>query len=210
MTEPAPTTALLAPHLIDNSVYARAGHPSVASVWGDAIRRELLVSCGAFLLEAVITARDATEAAQALEELRDGLPYVEITQQTWALAYAAQQKMAAVAPSFHRRPPADYLIAAAAHQYGIGVLHYDHDYSAIAQCSGLRFQATWIATAGTLETAAEQPQIVRQLKRAITSRLAQFSGDPEEEALHRRIVAILDAELLMAGKAPLPAPPGAH
>lgn len=194
-------------HLIDTSVYARAAHPAVAPIWADAVRQQLLLSCGPFILEAVIGARDGLEAAEVLEELHQGLPYVEVTEQTWLLAFRAQQAMAAVGPNFHRRPPTDYLIAAAAHQHGARVLHYDHDYDAIAEHSGLSFVPTWVAAAGTLEGPGEPPQIVRQLKRAINTRLSQFKGDPDEEALHRRMASILDEHIERAGKPALPAPP---
>lgn len=179
----------------------------MAPIWADAIRRQLLLSCGPFILEAVVGARDSLEAAAALAELHEGLPYVEVTEQTWLLAYRAQQTMAAVAPNFHRRPPTDYLIAAAAHQHGARVLHYDHDYDAIAEHSGLSFIPIWVAVAGTLEAPGEPPQIVRQLKRAINTRLALFKGDPDEEALHRRIASLLDEHIQGAGKPALPPPP---
>lgn len=151
------------PHLVDTSVFARAHHPMVAPVWSEAIRRDLLVSCGPFVLEAVVSARDAGEARVLLDELTAGLRYVELDETTWRLAYDAQQAMATRGAQWHRRPPTDYLIAAAAHRHDLAVLHYDHDYDRIAADSGLRFRSTWIAEPGSLETPGEQPQVVRVL-----------------------------------------------
>lgn len=205
MTEPMPASPVgVRQHLIDTSVYARASHPAVAPIFADAIRRDMLLSCGPFILEAVISARDREEATEVLEDLHVGLPYVQVTEQTWQLAYRAQQAMAEVGPNFHRRPPADYLIASAAHEHGVRVLHYDHAYDAIVEYSALDFVATWVAPAGTLEAPGEQPQVVRQLKRAINTRLAHFKGDADEEDLHHRLLCLLDHEMRSAGKPLLP------
>lgn len=90
--------------------------------------------------------------------------------------------------------------------HDLAVLHYDHDYDRIAADSGLRFRSRWIAAPGSPEAAGEQPQVVRVLKRAVAARLAQFAGDGGDEALHRRVMGLLDDGLDDAGKAPLPPP----
>lgn len=193
-------------HLVDNSVFARLGHPSVAPLWSAAIRAGLLFTCGPFVLEALVSARDVDEVDALFEELTAGLPHVEVDHETWGLAYKAQRAMAERSPGWHRRPPIDYLVSAVAHQHGLGILHYDHDYTAIAADSGLVFRATWVAPPGTLERRGEQPQVNRLLKRAISLRLAQFSGDIVEEDVHRNVMALLDAAISDAGK-PALAPP---
>lgn len=147
-------------HLIDNSAYARTLHPAVAPIWSDALQRNLVVSSPPFVLEAVVSARDAKEAGELLEELTMGMRYLQVDEETWHLAYRAQQTMASVGSQHHRRPPADYIISALAHQHGLPVLHYDLDYEAIAADSGLSFEHLWIAERGTLEGPGEQPQVV--------------------------------------------------
>jgi predicted nucleic acid-binding protein len=49
---------------------------------------------------------------------------------------------------YHRAKLPDALIAAAAQQAGIGVLHYDRHYDRLAEV--LHFDSRWIAPAGTL------------------------------------------------------------
>jgi hypothetical protein len=107
----------------------------------------------------------------------------------------------------HRRPPTDFLISSLAHQHHLPVLHYDIDYEAIAADSGLSFEHLWVAPQGTLEEPDEQPQIVRTLKKAISTRLSQFKGDNGEESLHRDVIAQLDRAIKRAGKPALPPPP---
>jgi predicted nucleic acid-binding protein len=137
-------------YLVDNSVYARAHHPLVAPIWSEGLRREQLVSCGPFAAEAVYSARNATEAVELVEELTEGMPYVEVGESAWRLARNAQLELAHISERFHRRPPIDFLIAAAAHEHGLGVLHYDRDYELIEQHTSLSFEARWVAGPGRL------------------------------------------------------------
>jgi hypothetical protein len=139
-----------------------------------------------------------------LEELTEGMPYVELDDSTWRLAFEAQRSMAAVAPQFHRRPFADYLVAATAHQRGLGVLHYDRDYDLLAEYAGLRFESRWVAAPGSLE---DRPaDALWPLRRAITARLAQFSGSAAEN-IYRRVIDLLDEVIADSGKPTLPPPP---
>lgn len=137
-------------YLVDNSVYARADHPGVAPIWTEGLRRDQLIACGPFVAEALYSARDAEELAELAEELTEGMPYVEIDEPAWRLTRLAQLEMARVSSRYHRRPPIDYLIAAAAHRYGLGVLHYDRDFELIERHTSLAFEARWVAAPGSL------------------------------------------------------------
>ncbi len=190
-------------YLVDTSVWARAGHPEVAKAWAQGLRRHELVSCGPLVMEVLYSARDADELSELLEELTEGMPYVDLDHSTWRLAFEAQRRMAAVAPQFHRRPFADYLIAATAHQRGLGVLHYDRDYDLLADHAGLSFESRWVAAPGSLE---DRPaDALRPLRRAITARLSQFSG-PAAEDVYRRVIDLLDEVIADSGKPALPPP----
>lgn len=189
--------------LVDNSVYTRLGHPTVAAVWREALARDELVACGPFVGEALYSARNVAELEQLLEELTVGMRYVELDDGTWRLAYEAQRRMAAVAPQFHRRPLGDYLVAAAAHQHRLGVLHYDRDFDLLVAHGGLRFESRWAAEPGTLTDRGTDA--LRPLRRAITARLAQFSGS-EAARIYADVVDLLDEALETGGKPPLPAP----
>lgn len=46
--------------------------------------------------------------------------------------------------------PSDLLIAACAHVKQVGVLHYDRDYDLLTELTGLAFESSWLADAGTL------------------------------------------------------------
>jgi predicted nucleic acid-binding protein len=189
--------------LVDNSTWARVGHPEVAAVWARALGEDRLVACGPFVMEALYSARDLDELTELREELTAGLRYVDLDGSTWWLAFEAQRRMAAVASQFHRRPFADYLIAAAAHQHGFAVLHYDRDYDLIAQHAGLRFESRWIAPPGSLDDGP--PDTLRPLRRAITARLAQFTG-PAAEDTYRRVIDLLDEAIARSGGPALPPP----
>jgi predicted nucleic acid-binding protein len=189
--------------LVDNSTWARVGHPDVAAVWASALDEDRLVACGAFVMEALYSARDFDELTELLEELTTGLRYVDLDGSTWRLAFGAQRRMAAVAPQFHRRPFADYLIAAAAHQHGLAVLHYDRDYDLIGEHAGLHFDSRWIAPPGSLDDGPADS--LRPLGRAITARLAQFTG-PAAEDIYRRVIDLLDEAIARDGGPGLPPP----
>lgn len=187
-------------YLIDNSVYARAADPAVAPIWTAALRADQLVSNGPFVIEALYSARNAVDLEEALEELTEGIPYLDVDAATWKRAYCAQARMAAVAPQFHRRPPVEFLIAALADQHELGVLHYDRDFDLIAAHGGLRFESRWVVPAGSLGDAEGDP--LRPFRRAIGTRLAQFTG-ADEQPVFERLIAVLDEEIAKAGKQPL-------
>jgi predicted nucleic acid-binding protein len=99
-------------------------------------------------LELLYSARDAgeftiVEADQAL--LRD----VPLPASTQRAAIGALRGLASEGPGQHRVPLADALIAAAAQDAGLDVLHYDHHYDRLAQA--LHFTSVWVAPPGALE-----------------------------------------------------------
>ena len=62
---------------------------------------------------------------------------------------ARQTQLALAANGNHRRvPPADLLLASAAEEAGVALVHYDRDYERIAAVSGLRHQ--WLVSDGAL------------------------------------------------------------
>lgn len=136
--------------LLDSSGWTRARHPDVEPEWEEAVRAGQIVICPPFMIEALFSARNRQEYEEWEEMLRGGFDHASVDAGTWAYALRAQRQLAAVAPSFHRRPPIDLLIAAAAHQHGLGVLHYDADYDVIAEHTELEFESRWIAPRGKL------------------------------------------------------------
>jgi predicted nucleic acid-binding protein len=134
--------------IADTSAWARASHPLIRDLWAAALRGRQIATCSIVILELLYSARDAqgltiVEAEQAL--LRD----VPVATSAQRVAIGALRDLASDGPGQHRVPLADALIAAAAQDAGVDVLHYDHHYDRLAQA--LNFTSVWIAPPGTLE-----------------------------------------------------------
>ena len=132
----------------DTSVWARASHPLIRDLWAAALRGRQIATCSIVMLELLYSARNAREftiieAEQAL--LRD----VPVAISAQRAAIGALRDLASDGPGQHRVPLADALIAAAAQDAGVDVLHYDHHYDRLAQA--LHFTSVWIAPPGALE-----------------------------------------------------------
>jgi predicted nucleic acid-binding protein len=134
--------------IADTSAWARASHPRIRDLWATALRGRQIATCSIVTLELLYSARNAdelsiVEAEQAL--LRD-LPVAASAQRA---AVGALRDLASDGPGQHRVPLAGALIAAAAQDAGVDVLHYDHHYDRLAQA--LHFTSVWIAPPGALE-----------------------------------------------------------
>jgi hypothetical protein len=134
--------------IADTSIWARASHPLIRDLWAAALRGRQIATCSIVTLELLYSARDAreltiVEAEQAL--LRD-VPVAASAQRT---AIGALRDLASDGPGQHRIPLADALIAAAAQDASVDVLHYDHHYDRLARV--LHFTSVWVAPPGALE-----------------------------------------------------------
>jgi predicted nucleic acid-binding protein len=134
--------------IADTSTWARASHPLIRDLWAAALRGRQIATCSIVTLELLYSARDAQEFATAEAEqalLRD----VPVATSAQRAAIGALRDLAPDGPGQHRVPLADALIAAAAQDAGVEVLHYDHHYDRLAQV--LNFESVWISSPGTLE-----------------------------------------------------------
>jgi predicted nucleic acid-binding protein len=116
-------------------------------LWAVALRGRQIATCSIVTLELLYSARDVreftiVEAEQAL--LRD----VPVAASAQRAAIGALRDLASDGPGQHRVPLADALIAAAAQDGGVDVLHYDHHYDRLAQA--LHFTSVWVAPPGAL------------------------------------------------------------
>ena len=112
------------------------------------MRAGQIATCPIVNMELLYSARNAAaydELAGSLAQLRD----VPITRSVTNAALRAQRELAYARPLFHRSVKLpDLLIAAAAADRAIGVLHYDDDYDTLATV--LNFESRWIAPRGSL------------------------------------------------------------
>lgn len=115
----------------------------------DAVEADELWVSPPFRLEARYSAMSAADFLELDAEL-DGFKQARSDATTWQLALTAQEALVQDKAVSHRVKFADLLVAAAAHQAGIGVLHYDKDYDLIANHTDLTIGSVWIAPKGSL------------------------------------------------------------
>ncbi len=133
-------------YLIDTSVLKRIGHPDVrARIQPLAIRGEI-ARASICDLEVGYSARNGDEWTQLIDALSP-FPVVETTAAHVRRALQTQHLLAQRSQRGRKIP--DLLIAAAAEERGLVVLHYDADFDLIAGITG---QATdWVSPAGSLD-----------------------------------------------------------
>jgi predicted nucleic acid-binding protein len=134
--------------IADTSAWARAHHARVRGEWGNAIRNGQVATCPIVNLELLYSTRSASDfdrLAEDLGQLRD----VPITRSVTNAALHAFRELAHRGPLHHRgvKLP-DLLIAAAAQDAALGVLHYDEDFDTLSTV--LQFESRWVARRGSL------------------------------------------------------------
>jgi predicted nucleic acid-binding protein len=96
-------------------------------------------------LELLYSTRDQAEFAH-LERRLDDMREAPLDRAAVRTALGALRELAASGPLHHRVPITDVLIAAAAAERGIGVLHYDEHFDRIAPVLGV--ESRWIVARG--------------------------------------------------------------
>lgn len=146
--EPAPVE-LRRTVLVDTGVWSWVRdrrHPHLAPWFNAAVSDGRVATCELVLLELTRTAANATQA-RALRRGLAGLERVGMPETLWASASLLQDRLADAGD--HRRvPPADLLIAAAAIEAEVPLLHYDRDYERIAAVADL--DQRWFVPDGSL------------------------------------------------------------
>ena len=135
-------------YIADNSAWSKAAHPDVKDAWVAALRNRQISTCPIVKLELLYSVRDGTDYDR-LDAILGALRDVPITRSVTNAALAALRQLAHVQPLNQRSVKfPDLLIAAAAQDGAVGVLHYDHHFDRLAQV--LNFESRWIAPAGSL------------------------------------------------------------
>jgi predicted nucleic acid-binding protein len=134
-------------YIADKSAWERARLPALAREWAQALRNDQINTCAVTKLEILYSTRTHAEF-EAWDEALAALHDIPITRAVCAAALSAMGALAAHSDGYHRIPLPDYLIAAAAEDAGIGVLHYDRHFDRLQEVLG--FESRWIASAGSV------------------------------------------------------------
>lgn len=135
------------PLVIDTSAFARAHHPDVREQWREALLGDRLRLSPAARLEILLSARDG-ESFDVLAEQLSALRPAPLTAPVIRAAEAGMRVLAHRSAGAQRIPIVNYLLAAAAEQLGVAVIHYDRDYDTLSEV--MEFDSVWLAPAGTI------------------------------------------------------------
>lgn len=132
--------------LVDTSVLKRLGHLDVRGVIEPLAARGELGRASICDLEVGYSARNAAEWDELLRAL-DAFAPVETTAAHIVRALQVQRLLAERSKRGRKIP--DLLVAAAAEELSITVLHYDADFDLISEVTGQDSQ--WVVPAGTID-----------------------------------------------------------
>jgi predicted nucleic acid-binding protein len=134
--------------IADKSVWARNNQAAIREEWMRAVQNGQIATCRINTLELLYSARTAAEFTTLEEELA-ALRQVQTTDTVCRAAIAALRELAGTSDGYHRVKLPDALLAAAAQEAAIGVLHYNHDFDKLREV--LNFDNRWVADPGTLD-----------------------------------------------------------
>jgi predicted nucleic acid-binding protein len=133
-------------HLLDTSVLTRLRQPAIRRQLEAKAKRGELARAGISDLEVGYSAHDARE----WDALADALQVFELVETTDEHVRRARHVQRLLAAQHQRgRKVPDLLIAAAAEQRGLTVLHYDADFDRIAAITGQSCE--WVVPAGSAD-----------------------------------------------------------
>lgn len=133
-------------YVLDTSVIKRLAHPSIRDVVEPLAAGGELARPSMCDLEVGYSARNADEWDQLIAAL-DAFDPVDTTAAHVRRALQVQRLLAQRSQRGRKLP--DLLIAAAAEELDLTVLHYDADFDLIASVTGQR--CTWVVPAGTVD-----------------------------------------------------------
>lgn len=132
-------------YLADTSAWNRS--KVAGERWDALVERGEVAVCTPVILELLYSAQSKREYRALAYDLT-GFPHLPLDGETDAAARRAQALMAE--RTQHRgAKPIDVLVAAIAETHGAVVLHYDHQFDAIARATGQPTE--WLAPPGSLD-----------------------------------------------------------
>jgi hypothetical protein len=133
-------------HLLDTSVVSRLSAPTVRSVIEPLVQEGRIGRAGITDLEVGFGSRNAREWDQDMADL-SVLDLVETTVDHMRRARQVQRLLASRSQRGRKVP--DLLIAAAAEEAGLVLLHYDADFDQIARVTGQICE--WVVPSGSID-----------------------------------------------------------
>jgi len=133
-------------HLLDTSVVSRLSAPTVRSVIEPLVQEGRIGRAGITDLEVGFGSRNAREWDQDMADL-SVLDLVETTVEHVRRARQVQRLLASRSQRGRKVP--DLLIAAAAEEAGLVLLHYDADFDQIARVTGQICE--WVVPSGSID-----------------------------------------------------------
>lgn len=133
-------------HIVDTSVLTRLRNPAVRAVVEPLATSGRLARAGVSDLEVGYSARNAEEWDHLAVAL-DVFGLIETTATHVARARQVQRLLASISQRGRKIP--DLLVAAAAEEAGLTVLHYDADFDLIASVTGQSVE--WAIPAGSVD-----------------------------------------------------------
>lgn len=120
--------------------------PELATWFNAAVEAGLVLVCDLVILELTRLAPNEHRAYEVGDRLA-AFEAIPMPSELWSRARRTQ--LALATSGDHRRvPPADLLLASAAEEADVALVHYDRDYERIAAASALRHQ--WLVPDGAL------------------------------------------------------------
>nr|WP_281497317.1 PIN domain nuclease [Ornithinimicrobium sp. F0845] len=134
--------------MADTSALARLGRREVDQAMSPWIEAGLVATCGIVNLELLYSSRTPTDSRRRRQQLRDGFESLAMPDEIWDRAIEVQADLATT--STHRGVAlSDLLIAATAERHEVTLVHYDHDYDAVARVTGQPMR--WVVAPGSLD-----------------------------------------------------------
>jgi len=125
----------VADYLIDTSALARVLLGQNTTEWDDRIGAGLVAICDITELEVLYSARSAADRARLKAALDAHYVWCPVPDGIYRRSRVVQEQL--TAKGEHRSAgPVDLLVAAAAEEAGLALLHYDRDFETIARTTG--------------------------------------------------------------------------
>jgi predicted nucleic acid-binding protein len=136
-------------YLIDTSAFVRlAREPALRDAWREQIGAGVLSVCPVTELEILFSARSKSHRDEMRAVLREAFSWVIMPDRVFERAAAVQEIL--TDRGAHRSAgPVDLLVAVTAEAHRLTLLHYDSDFSVVADVTGQPVR--WVAEPGTLD-----------------------------------------------------------